>query len=326
MVDPVRVQQVSVVGRLTAPDPKVERVFFTFNADFSAQANIIFDMSAINQKDVFGGPIRGLFMDNSSNPSEVTVYVQGTDQFFTIPAFAEGVFAVDANVNSIITFETEGGATDTVTITLYNWERAPAVWYKYGTSNKDIPQKVEGANPNGTADVDDTDFPNPMYLAGRTEDGTLVAVRVDADGRLSFDADIVLGNVGILDGDDVAEGATTDAAETDPAANATMVALSKGILSTVRAPRGSAITTPAMTVADAEILAANNNRKGALIINETTEICYIALDDVDSTVAYSYPLAPNEPLILDNGDYTGRIRGHLAAGAGNLRVTEFTLA
>lgn len=288
MVDPVRVQTVSVVGRLTAPDPLLERIFFTFNADFSAPSNIIFDMAAINQQGVFGGPIRSMFMDNSSNPNEVQVYVEGTDSFFTVPAFAQGIFNIDANVNSVVRFETEGGADDQVTITVYNYEKSPAVWYRYGASNKDVAQKVQGANPNETLNIDGTEFPNPFYIAGRTAAGELVAVSVDDDGKLDFSSSITIGDVGIV------------------------------------APDAGAIVSVASSLASVQLIAANPNRKGLVIFNDSTEILQVALANVDAAAVYSFLIYPGQTSALNNGDYTGRINGAWQVVDGVARVTELT--
>lgn len=347
MVDPVRVQQVSIVGRLKAPDPLLERVFFSFNADFSVAANIIFDMNAINQKDIFGGPIRSMFMDNSSNPNETTVYVQGTDQFFTVPAYAQGVFPVDANMNSIMEFETLGGADDTVTITVYNYERSPSVWYRYGAISKDVPLKMQGAWPDGTDMDPPTEFINPVYVGGGV-DGTHVlrALNVDATGRLRIVGAAAGGNVfgtddngdpptaaPVLvagwDGVDVrtlltdATGQLVVAIDAPSFAGLATEAKQDDIIDIIERPAASSITSVPDAAADTLILAANAARKGATVFNDSTEILYLVVDNsVASNVNFTVKLQADGYYEVPFG-YTGEIRGIWAANAaGAARVTE----
>jgi len=370
MVDAVRVQDVSVVGRLVAPDPKLERIFFSFNADFSAQAEVIFDMNSINQKDIFGGAVRALFMDNSSNPSEVEVYVQGTDQFFTVPAFAEGVFGVDANLNTIITFATDGGATDKVTITLYNYEKAPSVWYRYGSLNNQIPFSVQGTQPAGTDMDNPTTFNYPVLNAGVDNTGAMRRLLTDATGRLiivgsgaggqvfgpdadgvpptqppvltaGFDGTNVQSistdtsgrpRVRIEDGQDIALGATTDAAITNPATNGSLIAFVRGILTGINSlvtlftrPPSSIITSVADSASNQVILASNAARKGATVFNNSTEILYLAVDNTAASLTSFTTAIQAQGYYEVPFGYTGEINGIWAANAaGAALVTEIS--
>lgn len=349
MVDPVRINSVGVVGRLTAPDPMLERIFFSFNADFAAAANIIFDMAAINQQGIFGGPIRSMFMDNSSNPSEVGVYVEGTDSFFTVPAYAQGIFNVDANVNSVVRFETDGGATDTVTITVYNYEKSPAVWYRYGASNKDVPDKVQGAQPAGTDMDNPTLFNNPVYVGGAV-DGThvLAALNVDATGRLRIVGAAAGGNVfGTDDNGDPPTAAPVLVAGWDGVDVRTLLTDASGqlvvsidapsfaglateakqddIIDIITRPPASVITSVNDNNADTLILAANAARKGASIFNDSTEILYLCCDNsAASLVNFTTKIAAGGLYEIPFG-YAGEIRGIWAANAaGAARVTEYS--
>lgn len=345
MVDPVRVQSVSVVGRLVAPDPKLERIFFSFNADFSGPANIIFDMNSINQKDVFGGPVRALFMDNSSNPNEVTVYVQGTDQFFTVPAYAQGVFQISANMNTIITFETEGGASDQITITLYNWEVSPSVWYRYGAISKDIPLKVQGAYPDGEPLPEE--FGNGVLIAGVDPDGNVLKANVDALGNLVVsNLDITIGAVyGPDDTGTPPTRAPLFVGGIDPDGNIIPLKLNASgeiivdftgtglateakqddIIDIISRPGGSAITSVPDAAVDTLILASNVNRKGAAVFNDSTEILYLVLDnDAASLTVFTVKIQADGYYEIPFG-YTGEVRGIWAANAaGAARVTEIS--
>ena len=76
------------------------------------------------------------------------------------------------------------------------------------------------------------------------------------------------------------------------------------------------------------LLAANNARKTAIIVNDSTATLYINLNgSVASTTNYSVflpPIASNVPsqLILKGEDYSGEIRGIWSAVNGAARVTE----
>jgi hypothetical protein len=178
MPDPITVTNLTQVGRIAAPDPNLPRVFVTYNADFSADADITLDFSVVNQQQVFGVP-RGLFIDNGSNPAEVEVYVSGTDQFFSVPANAEGYFKIDAAILSTIRFTTVGGATDQVTITIYNYDVFPNVWYKFGAFNVDGPIIVKGVDATGVVPT-----ANPVYTAGLDSAGHVHPIALDTSGRI----------------------------------------------------------------------------------------------------------------------------------------------
>lgn len=145
MADPITVSNLTQVGRANAPDPNLERIFVTYNADFSADADITLDFTLVQQGQIFGIP-RSIFMDNGSNPNPVAVWVSQTDQYFTIPAYSEGVFNLNAAYGSKIRLITDGGATDQVTVVIYNYEVPPSVWYSYGTSQLTAVSVANGAD------------------------------------------------------------------------------------------------------------------------------------------------------------------------------------
>ena len=271
MAEPITITDLTQAGRLLTPDPNQPRVFVTYNGEFSSAADVTLDFTIVNQQGVFGVP-RAIFVDNGSNPSEVEVSVTNTDQYFTVPPFAQGVFKIDAQLQSKINFVTDGGATDKVTITLYNWEVAPSVWYRFGAFNKDVPVKVQGTQPVGT-DMDTAEDNNPVLTAGVEADGTMRRLLVDATGRLLIvgsgaggqvygpDADGVAptqppvlfsglngGNVTTMqmdalgqalvhidDGEDVSQGAIADAANINPATSGTVISFLKGLLTQINA-------------------------------------------------------------------------------------------
>lgn len=347
MADPITVTSNFLGGRLNAPDPNQARVFVTHNADFTGSANIVLDFTVINQQQVFGTP-RAVFIDNGSNPSEVNVYVQGTDQFFTVPSNSVGVYALDAMNNSArIEFVTDGGAEDIVTITVYNWERAPIVWYKYGAVNKDIPIKVQGAYPDDHQLPDD--FGNGVMIAGISPDGKVKTINTDANGNIIVsNLDITIGAVygpdavganpthpgvltAVLDSTGKVLNLTLNAngeIKTHDADTLAAILLGNGKLDTLIENTDKGVTGTITTVAASiaaggvNLLAANAQRQGATIFNDSVEILYLALANTAVTnanysvqvAAYGYYEVPAK--------YTGLIKGLWTAASGNARVTE----
>jgi len=330
MADPITINALQQTGRLTELDPKTGKVFSSLNLDFDAAANYVIDFSTQSQGQVFGA-CKCMFLDNSSNPNTVEVLVQGTDQFFIVPANSVGFYQIDATPASRISIITDGGATDKATATFYNWERAPVVWYSFGPFNSNIPVMTYGAMAEGS-DVATDPYNKPLFIGGIDRaTGEFRGVAVDADGRLDFSSSITIGAVTIANGADVTQGAIADAANIDPATSGTIVAFTKGILNRIiallaKVGGGSTgtVTSVASAITDTTILAANANRKGATIYNNSTSILYIALANVDATLSWSVILFPGGILSVSNNDYTGAIKGVWATVDGTAQVTEFT--
>lgn len=84
-------------------------------------------------------------------------------------------------------------------------------------------------------------------------------------------------------------------------------------------------TSPASSATSAVILAANANRRGAIIVNDSTATLYIAYGSSGSTTDYTYRIDPGFTWICDEPMiYTGVIYGVWSAANGNARVTELT--
>lgn len=187
MVDTITVTDLHQAGRSNAPDPSLPRISLNYNADFSAAASIELDFTLINQQMQFG-TVRAVFVDNGSSNSEIAVSVSGTDQFFTIPAYAQGNFVINAAQQSRLKFDTDGGATDTVTITVYNYDVAPCVWYSYGTLNFNTVLPSQGSMPEGTDVATDPDNA-PVYIGVIDRaTGLFHGVSGDANGRINVNA------------------------------------------------------------------------------------------------------------------------------------------
>ncbi len=337
---PVNFKDFSQTGRTNAPDARRDRVGLTYNADFSDPAQYDFNLSTVNDAQVFG-ICRALFVDNGSNPDSLSVWVRGTEQYFTIPAAAAGVFTINATEGGIIEIACEaGGAVDVVTITLYNYEIPPVVWYAYGASNTGAPQQVSGANPSGTV-VATALNANPVYVAGRyAAADTILPIRVDADGSIFIAGSVSLsGAITIADGGDATQGFKADAAITNPASSGTVIAFLKGILTGINTavtslasiltavgvlarPATGTKTTVAGSNVSGTILAANANRQGATIYNDSSAILYLALaSGTASSTSYTIQVAAAGYYEVP-GRYTGIITGVWASSTGNARVTE----
>lgn len=94
------------------------------------------------------------------------------------------------------------------------------------------------------------------------------------------------------------------------------------------APATGTITSVNDTNSDVTILAANANRKGATVFNDSTALLYLALASVTASATnYSVQVPAGgyfELPTCDGGVYTGVIKGIWASDAsGAARVTEF---
>ena len=90
----------------------------------------------------------------------------------------------------------------------------------------------------------------------------------------------------------------------------------------------STLANVASSATSVTLLAANNNRKTAIIINDSTSDLYVTLNaSAASTTNYSLFLAAkvgNTPsfLAINGDDYSGEIRGIWSSANGFARITE----
>lgn len=339
-MQPITISNLTITGRINANAPNNSKMFITYNADFSASADVSLDFTVVNQQQVFGIP-KSVFLDNGRNPSEVEVYVTGTDQYFTVPPYAQGVFTINAAESSLLRFITDGGATDIVTITIYNYLVPPSVWYSFGAFNNNKPVMCEG-----TMDPGDTVAASlnnkPVFMGGIDyATGLFQAVSVNSLGQVGIDnLNVTIGGVygaETLGAAPVNPGVLT--AVLDSAGNVSNLALNAageilvkdgtadtaltGINTKLAAPTVGTVTVVASVITDATILASNANRKGAIIYNNSNSALNLALSNVDATVTYSVQVAAGASFVLSAGDYTGVIKGTWVAANGQANVTEF---
>lgn len=333
MANPIfeNVSSLTQIGRVPVTDPKKGPVYYNYTADFTAVTNktITFNFNAINQGGIFGIP-KSVFVDNGSNPNPVIVSTSITNQTFTVPSFAQGVFTVEATESSEVSFTSNGGATDKGKITLYNYSVPPSVWYSYGTFNNNKAVKVEGAMDDG-ADVALETNNNPVYIGGIDRaTGLFHAVSVDGTGRLDFSSTITLGAVYGVDA--VGSAPTKDpvlVAPLDSTGNVGQFKTnsSNELLVNDAAntnPNNSNVTNVAASIVSTLILSANTNRKGAILYNNSTSTVNISFANVDAVITPSVILPANSSVTLQRNDYNGRINAAWTTATGSMLVTEFS--
>ena len=86
------------------------------------------------------------------------------------------------------------------------------------------------------------------------------------------------------------------------------------------------LSSKASSASAVTLLAANTNRKGALIYNESTAVLYLGLCPVASvsTTNYTLQIAAGGYYELPAPVYTGELSGVWAAANGSARITELT--
>ncbi len=176
-------------------------------------------------------------------------------------------------------------------------------------------QRVVGPGAIGAAPTT-----NPVYVAGF--DGTnLQALRTDTTGRQVV--------VGAAASGAAASGNPVLVAGEDGSGNVRpLLTDTTGRLVQIDEKAGTAtLTSVGASVSSVTLLAANANRLGAVIINDTIvnkNILYLAFAATSTTSAYTYPLPPGAQWELQF-DYTGAISGIWGVSAtGNARVTELS--
>lgn len=96
----------------------------------------------------------------------------------------------------------------------------------------------------------------------------------------------------------------------------------------LRAGTGTPTTVATSTTA-VTVLAANANRKGGVVVNDSASDAYVLMaTGTASSTVYTYPMAAKVGNISSTADipagYSGAISLILVSGTGNARVTEYT--
>lgn len=98
------------------------------------------------------------------------------------------------------------------------------------------------------------------------------------------------------------------------------------LLTLERKPGTSGVTSVAAAAVNTTLLAANTDRRGATVFNDSASaILYLKLGATASTTSYTVQIPPNNYYELPSPVYTGVIDGIWSAAVGNARVTELTI-
>lgn len=355
-MDPISVNVLNLIGRVTEQDKETGRVFAIYNADWTTANAYAFQFGVQSQGQTFG-VVRSVKIDNGSNPENVEVAVSGTDDFFTVPSFSIGVYTLNATSASTVTLTSQGGATDICTVTFYNYEVPPVVWYSFGAFNSDRPIKTYGPMSEAT-DIATNEFNNPVFVGGRDPNGDFRGFNTDALGNLIVsNLDITIGAVygpdnvgtpptrpGILQavlnsaGNVVnlqlnADGSikVTDApllAAVDTLEGLVTATNTKlDDLNTKATPPGTGTVTQVASTAAAPgvtILAALAGRKGGIIFNDSTAILYLLFSATGNPTATNYSVQVPAGGSCPIGSYTGQIKGIWSAANGFAYATSLT--
>jgi hypothetical protein len=108
-----------------------------------------------------------------------------------------------------------------------------------------------------------------------------------------------------------------------PSSLSTTGASSVGSINRMGMAHTPALTSVASAASSTSLLAANVNRIGATVFNDSTATLYLALNTSASTTAYTVQMAANGYYEVPYG-YDGAVFGIWSSAVGNARLTEFT--
>ena len=98
----------------------------------------------------------------------------------------------------------------------------------------------------------------------------------------------------------------------------------QGTINTLGQSSTASHTTPSITASSAIALAANSNRKGATIFNDSASIVYLKFGATVSTASFSVRIGVNDYYELPQPVYTGALHMIRGAGSAIIQITEFT--
>lgn len=149
----------------------------------------------------------------------------------------------------------------------------------------------------------------PVEIGGIDSNGILRTLVLGTDGKLSLGgATVEIGEIQLLGADGL-----------------TLAKVLNGAL-LVTAGAGAAtdtFTTASVTNTNTTVLAANTNRMGATVYNESGAICYLKLGATATLTAYTLQVAVGGYYEVPFG-YNGLITGITASGTAVCRVAEIT--
>ena len=86
----------------------------------------------------------------------------------------------------------------------------------------------------------------------------------------------------------------------------------------------ASLTNVASSATSVAVLAANTNRKGLIVENDSTAILYLKFGATASTTSFTIKMVANTRWEMQDPIYTGQIDGIWATANGAARVTELT--
>jgi hypothetical protein len=86
----------------------------------------------------------------------------------------------------------------------------------------------------------------------------------------------------------------------------------------------AAVTSPASSATNATLVAANVNRIGMIVYNDSTAILYLKYGATASATSFTVPMGPGAYWEMAPPIYTGQVDGIWSAANGNARITELT--
>lgn len=86
----------------------------------------------------------------------------------------------------------------------------------------------------------------------------------------------------------------------------------------------AALSSVASSASTVSLSAANANRKGWQVFNDSSAVLYIAFAATASQSAYTTQIPPNSLYEMPLSIYTGAISGIWASAVGNARITELS--
>ena len=101
------------------------------------------------------------------------------------------------------------------------------------------------------------------------------------------------------------------------------------ILDQIRPVQGAPISTATVTSATSStssvtVLAANTERRGFVVVNDSTATLYLKFGNTSSTTSYTYKLLAGDAVESMLTPYTGLLTGIWSAVNGSAVVTELT--
>lgn len=179
------------VGRPSAPPLDQQQTSLTARQPITLALPFQFNFpQAAGSSFKFGIP-RSMYVDNSANAYEVDCTVSNTNDTIPIPAGSAGYYLLDCQDGPNITFASKGDSAGPITITFYNYDKAPDVWYKGGAGISTAITIADGADvaEGSTADAAVTNPATPgtviSFLKGiltQLQTALTVVIGVSATG------------------------------------------------------------------------------------------------------------------------------------------------